>query len=102
MLLQRLKVCSLVVVVARLPAAEEDPEPFKAERSKNAPMSLAGGPLVVIEGLRPGRRLNGLAGPLDDGLMNELGSAEPSLNAHRPVLSSGPLRDRCYASEYLK
>ena len=75
MLAQRLKVCCLVVFLARLPAAEENPEPFEAECSKSTPMPFPIGRLLVIEGLRPGRTLNCLAGPLNDGLMNELGSS---------------------------
>jgi len=69
-----------VIGSAGLPASEEDALPLESQGAKGGVVAFAFFSLSVVEGASPFGLGDGLAGPFDEGLAQELPAGEPAMD----------------------
>ena len=82
-------VAGLVIGDAVLPAAPQDADPFEGEAAEDGLVAFAGAFLPEVIGLGPGTLGDGLAGPLDEGLAEELGRVPAPVDPELPAAAFG-------------
>src|SRR4029453_3214886 len=83
----------------RLPATEQDANPFEGQSAERGVVTFAGGTLLEIEGFGPGGAFTRAVGELVERLQQELRAGPAAVNV---TLFAAPLRDRRDSREGLQ
>jgi hypothetical protein len=84
-----LDVTGFVIRSAVLPAAPEDAHPFKGETALDGRVVFTGALLLEVMGFGPSAFRDGLSGPSDKGLAEELGRVSSPMDPNLPAAALG-------------
>ena len=97
--MQGIEIAILRIRRLRLPATEQDANPFEGQGAQGGVVTFANGTLLEIEGFGPGGALTRAMGEFVERLQQKSRAGPAAMNV---TLFAAPLRDRCDSGERLQ